>query len=501
MTVRRIMGTETEFGISVVGQPHANPMVASTRLVNAYASAELHARRARWDFEEESPLRDARGFDMAREVADPTQLTDEDLGLANVILTNGARLYVDHAHPEYSTPEVTNPLDAVRWDKAGEQVALDACRFASLPGEPDIVLYKNNTDNKGASYGAHENYLMQRSTPFGDIVRHLIPFFVSRQVVCGAGRVGIGQEGREHGFQIAQRSDFFEVEVGLETTLKRPIINTRDEPHADPEKYRRLHVILGDANLAEISTYLKVGTTALVLDMIEDRFFTTDLSVQHSVASLRAVSHDPTLTHLLTRDDGSTLTAVQLQWEYLHLAAAYLDGKYGSDVDDQTRDVMARWESVLTRLERDPFECATELDWVAKLKLLESYRDRDGLDWDDAKLHLIDLQYADIRPEKGLYHRLVRLGRMERLLDDESVTAAMHDPPTDTRAYFRGRCLAKYPDSIAAASWDSVIFDLPGHDSLQRVPTIDPLRGSQAHVGKLIDTSDTALALFSALTR
>jgi proteasome accessory factor A len=501
MTVRRIMGTETEFGISVVGQPHANPMVASTRLVNAYASAELHVRRARWDFEEESPLRDARGFDMAREIADPSQLTDEDLGLANVILTNGARLYVDHAHPEYSTPEVTGPRDAVIWDKAGEQVALDACRFASLPGEPDIVLYKNNTDNKGASYGAHENYLMHRATPFADIVRHLIPFLVSRQVVCGAGRVGIGQEGREHGFQISQRADFFEVEVGLETTLKRPIINTRDEPHADPEKYRRLHVIIGDSNLSETSTYLKIGTTSLVLAMIEDRFITDDLSIDHAVSSLRAVSHDPTLQHLLTRGDGSTLTAVQLQWEYLHLTASYLEEKFGSDLDDETRDVMTRWESVLTRLERDPFECATELDWVAKLKLLESYRERDGIDWDDAKLHLVDLQYADLRPEKGLYHRLVGMGRMQRLLDDATVTAAMHDPPTDTRAYFRGRCLDKYPDSIAAASWDSVIFDLPGHDSLQRVPTIDPLRGTRAHVGELIDGSDTALALFSALTR
>src|SRR5215217_17367 len=298
------MGTEVEYGVTVQGQPMANHMVASSQVVNAYASATARARRARWDFEEESPLRDARGVDMSRQVADASQLTDEDMGLANVILTNGARLYVDHAHPEYSTPECTNPLDVVRWDKAGEQVALDACRFASVPGEPDIVLYKNNTDNKGASYGAHENYLMKRATPFGEIVRHLTPFFVSRQVVCGAGRVGIGQDGREHGFQISQRADYFEVEVGLETTLKRPIINTRDEPHADPEKYRRLHVILGDANLAEVSTYLKVGTTSLVLAMIEDGFLTSDLTVEQPVASLRAVSHDPTLKHLLTLRGG-----------------------------------------------------------------------------------------------------------------------------------------------------------------------------------------------------
>jgi proteasome accessory factor A len=501
MSVRRVMGTEVEYGISVAGQPLANPMVASSQVVNAYASATLTARRARWDFEEESPLRDARGFDMSRHVADPSQLTDEDLGLANVILTNGARLYVDHAHPEFSAPEVTRPLDAVRWDKAGEQIMLDATKAAQrLPGSPQITLYKNNTDNKGASYGAHENYLMRRSTPFADIVRHLTPFFVSRQVIVGAGRVGIGQDGKRHGFQISQRADFFEVEVGLETTLKRPIINTRDEPHADPEKYRRLHVILGDANLAEISTYLKVGTTSLVLAMIEDGFISRDLTVENPVAALRAVSHDPTLKHQVTLHDGRTITGVQLQLEYLDLAKKYVEDRYGADADAQTVDVLTRWESVLDRLERDPMLCATELDWVAKLKLLQSYRDRDGLEWDDAKLHLIDLQYADIRPEKGLYHRLVRAGRIERLLDDPSVEAAMHEPPADTRAYFRGRCLEKYAASIAAASWDSVIFDLPGHESLQRVPTIDPLRGTRKSVGALIDASETAEELFEALT-
>jgi proteasome accessory factor PafA2 len=502
MSVRRVMGTETEFGISVQGQSTANPMVASSQVVNAYAGSTLRARRARWDFEEESPLRDARGFDMSREIADASQLTDEDLGLANVILTNGARLYVDHAHPEYSTPECTNPRDIVKWDKAGEQVMLDASRLAgTIPGAAPILLYKNNTDNKGASYGAHENYLMRRSTPFGEIVRHLTPFFVSRQVFCGAGRVGIGQDGHDHGFQISQRADYFEVEVGLETTLKRPIINTRDEPHADPEKYRRLHVIIGDANLAEISTYLKVGTTALVLAMIEDRFISRDLTIEQPVRSLRAVSHDPSLTHRLTLNDGRELTAVQLQLEYLDLAKKYIEDRFGSDVDAQTADVLARWESVLTRLETDPMQCARELDWVAKLQLLNQYRDRDELEWDDAKLHLIDLQYADIRPDKGLYHRLVRLGRIDRLLTDDEVADAMHVPPIDTRAYFRGRCLEKYADQIAAASWDSVIFDLPGHESLQRVPTIDPLRGSRNHVGELLDRCDTAEALFAALTR
>jgi len=501
MSVHRVMGTEVEYGISVQGQPTANPMLASTQVVNAWANAGARARRARWDFEEESPLRDARGFELSRDLADSTQLTDEDLGLANVILTNGARLYVDHAHPEYSTPECTNPRDVVVWDKAGELVMHRAAALASqMPNNPPMLLYKNNVDNKGASYGSHENYLMDRATPFGDIVAHLIPFFVTRQVVCGAGRVGRRQDGSDAGFQISQRADYFEVEVGLETTLKRPLVNTRDEPHADPHKYRRLHVIIGDANLSEVSTLLKLGTTALVLRMIEDRVLPGDLALERPVRELRDVSYDASLTHLLRLKDGRRMTAVQVQWEYLEHARKHVDRTLGSDVDADTTEVLQRWESVLNRLEADPMQCARELDWVAKLGLLESYRDRDGLEWDHPKLALIDLQYADVRPDKGLYHRLVRLGRMERLVDGAAVETAVTEPPEDTRAYFRGRCLAQYPEQVAAASWDSVIFDLPGRDSLQRVPTLEPLRGTKEHVGRLLDRCTTAEQLFSALT-
>ena len=502
MSVRRVMGTETEYGISVPGQPGANAMVTSSQVVNAYqAATSARARRARWDFEEENPLRDARGFDLARDAADATQLTDEDLGLANVILTNGARLYVDHAHPEYSAPECTNPLSGVTWDKAGERVMAEAAaRAATLPGAPGIQLYKNNTDNKGASYGCHENYLMRRATPFADIVRHLTPFFVTRQVFCGAGRVGLGADGRDEGFQISQRADFFEVEVGLETTLKRPIINTRDEPHADPEKYRRLHVIIGDANMSEVSTYLKLGTTALVLAMIEDKFLETDLSIEAPVAELRAISHDPSLRHLVTLRDGRKMTAIQLQMEYLELARKYTEDRYGSDVDDMTADVLTRWESLLTRLAEDPMLASRELDWVAKLELIEGYRARDGLGWGHPRLQLVDLQYSDVRAERGLYNRLAARGRMVRLVDEQDVTRAIENPPEDTRAYFRGRCLQQYPEAVAAASWDSVIFDIPGHDSLQRVPTLEPLRGTRAHVGGLLDRCRTAAELVAALT-
>jgi Pup amidohydrolase len=502
MSVRRVMGIETEYGISVPGQPGANAMVSSSQVVNAYqAATAARARRARWDFEEENPLRDARGFDLAREAADQAQLTDEDLGLANVILTNGARLYVDHAHPEYSAPECTNPLDAVLWDKAGERVMAEAAlRAAQTPGGPAIQLYKNNTDNKGVSYGCHENYLMNRSTPFADIVRYLTPFFVTRQVVCGAGRVGRGADGREQGFQISQRADFFEVEVGLETTLKRPIINTRDEPHADPDKYRRLHVIIGDANMSEISTYLKLGTTALVLAMIEDRFLAADLTIESPIAELRAISHDPSCRHLVLLRDGRRMTAVQLQLEYLELARKYTQDKYGDDVDEATTDVLDRWESVLSRLADDPMQAARELDWVTKLEILEGYRARDGLSWNHPRLQLVDLQYSDVRVERGLYNRLAANGRVARLLDEPAIERAMLEPPVDTRAFFRGRCLRQYPDAVAAASWDSVIFDIPERESLQRVPTLEPLRGTKAHVGALLDRCRTAGELVAALT-
>jgi proteasome accessory factor A len=496
------MGTETEYGITVPGNPGANAMLISSQIVNAYAQpSAARSRRPRWDFEEENPLRDARGFDLSREVADPSQLTDEDVGLANVILTNGSRFYVDHAHPEYSGPECTNPRDALIWDRAGERIMAEASRRAAqIPNTPPIHLYKNNTDNKGASYGTHENYLMRRETPFADIVRHLTPFFVSRQVVAGSGRVGIGQDGHTDGFQISQRADYFEVEVGLETTLKRPIINTRDEPHAVADKYRRLHVIIGDANLAEVSTYLKLGTTCLVLAMIEDQFLSVDLTVNRPVATLHAVSHDPSLHQLVSLRSGRTLTAVQLQMEYAEQARKYVEDRFGSDADPVTIDVLDRWESVLSRLESDPMSLARELDWVAKKQILEGYRSRDGLDWGAPRLEAIDLQYSDVRPEKGIYLRLEAAGRFDRVITDAEIDRAVTEPPEDTRAYFRGRCLAKYPEEVAAASWDSVIFDLPGHDSLQRVPTLEPLRGTKEHVGQLLDRCDTASELVAVLT-
>ena len=503
MTVRRVMGIETEYGISVPGDPTANPMMLSGHVVNAYASAHgVRSGRASWDYADEAPLRDARGFEIDRALADASQLTDvEDPTLANVVLTNGARLYVDHAHPEYSSPEVMTPRDVIAWDRAGELIMLEAVRrLSAVPGSAGVNLYKNNTDGKGASYGTHENYLMRRETPFTDIVRHLIPFFVARQVIVGAGRVGIGQDSRTAGFQLSQRADFFEVEVGLETTLKRPIINTRDEPHAVADLYRRLHVIIGDANQCDVANLLKVGTTSLVLAMIEDGTLTQDLTVAKPVATLHAVSHDPSLRTRLTLRDGRRLTALELLWEYYEAAAAYLDARgLGGDDDPDTAEVMRLWADVMTRLGTDIMSCARDVDWVAKLQLMEGYRDRDGLAWSDPRLSAIDIQWSDVRPEKGLFHRLAERGRITSLVDAVEVKAAMTEPPEDTRAWFRGKCLEKFSGQVAAASWDSVIFDVPGRQALQRVPMLEPQRGTRAHVGAIIDRSPDVVTLLREL--
>ena len=497
--MRRIMGTEVEYGISVPGDATANPVLTSTQVVLAYAAAAdiPRARRARWDYEVESPLRDARGFDLGAPGMPPQDPDVEDLGAANVILTNGARLYVDHAHPEYSAPEVTNARDAVIWDKAGERVMEEAAlRAATVPGQPRLQLYKNNIDNKGASYGTHENYLMSRSTPFTAVIAGLTPFFASRQVVCGSGRVGIGVSGEEAGFQLSQRADYIEVEVGLETTLKRGIINTRDEPHADADKYRRLHVIIGDANLAEYSTYLKVGTAALVLDLIESGLRFDHLKLADPVRSVHTISHDPTLKATVELANGRKFTGLDVQSAYHDMVTEHLDR---IEPDAVAKDVLRVWGEVLDALRRDPMECADRLDWPAKLRLLEGYRARDGLNWNSPRLQLVDLQYSDVRLDKGLYNRLVTRGSMKRLVSEDEVRAAITTPPTDTRAFFRGRCLERYPSSIAAASWDSVIFDL-GRESLVRIPTLEPLRGTKAHVGELLAASETAEQLVDALT-
>ncbi|MBW3651157.1 MAG: proteasome accessory factor PafA2, partial [Actinobacteria bacterium] len=456
MALRKVFGLETEYGILQRGPGESNPIAASSVLINAYV-AEL-ARRVAWDFEDESPGNDARGF--AREGA---MAPEVETHLVNAVLTNGARYYVDHAHPEYSTPECSDARQAVVWDKAGERILARSIQAAArnLPNGQGIVVYKNNSDGKGNSYGAHENYLMDRGVPFGRIVQHVMPHFITRQIYCGAGKVGTeaASTGGVHvDFQISQRADFFEEEVGLETTLKRPIVNTRDEPHADAQKYRRLHVIVGDANLSEISTYLKVGVTAIILSMIEDDVFgERDFTLAAPVQAIRRVSYDRSLTAPLELARGGTITALGIQWELFDLARKYAEDRGLEAVGEEVGwDVLRRWEGVLGGLETDPLSLADQLDWVAKYRLLEGYRDRHGLSWTDSRLAAMDLQYHDVRTEKSLFSRLP----MQRVVQEDEVIEAMTEPPRTTRAYFRGKCLQRWGSSIAAANWDSLVFDL-----------------------------------------
>ena len=497
MAIPSTIGIETEFGISVIGRPEFNPVLASSLVVNAYDADGR--KRARWDYEDEDPLQDARGYTQ-QDAHDPS--LDDDIGLANSILTNGARFYVDHAHPEYSSPEVTNPRDAVIWDKAGERILeIAAARAAPLiPGHDHdnpgrILITKNNTDGKGAAYGMHENYIVDRETPFGEIVRQLTPLFITRQALVGAGRVGTEFPTADVDYQVTQRADFFEVEVGLETTLKRPIINTRDEPHADPDRFRRLHVIIGDANMSEVCTYLKVGQTALVLSMIEDGFLPPAPAVANPVTTLHDVSHDLSCARPISLVDGRTVRPMELQWHYLEWANKWAASH---DAPEWAGELLALWERLVTGIEDDPMSLDGVVDWVTKYRIMQRYVDRDGLSWDDQKLKLIDIQYSDVRQDKGLYNRLAATGRIETMVDEAQVQAAIQSPPTDTRAYFRGRCLEKFRDSVTAAGWDSMIFDV-GAETLQRVPMMDPRRGTEAMTGSLIEESQTARQLLDRL--
>jgi proteasome accessory factor PafA2 len=493
MAIRKVCGVETEYGIMLRGAAESNPIAASSVLINAYVASL--ARKVAWDFEDESPGTDARGFSV--EGASPPEV---ETHLVNTVLTNGARYYVDHAHPEISTPECVDAREIVVWDRAAEQIivaSMEAAR-SMLPPEQEIVVHKNNSDGKGNSYGCHENYLMDRTVPFGRVVAGITPFFVTRQLFAGAGKVGCeaaGLSGKDVPFQISQRADFFEEEVGLETTLKRPIVNTRDEPHCDAQKYRRLHVILGDANLSEISTFLKVGTTAIVLSMIEDDELGRDLSLVSPVQALRQVSYDLSLAKPLELANGTRATALEIQWQYLDFAKKYAESRGLESVGEEVgADVLQRWESVLHALETDPMSLATQLDWVAKYQLLSAYRERDGLDWTDAKLRAMDLQYHDIRPARSLSTRV----GLERITTDAEVKAAMTDPPRTTRAWFRGRCLQRWGSAVVAANWDSLVFDVGG-DPLRRVPMMEPLRGTAALLEDVVESCDTPAELIARL--
>ena len=488
MSVHRVMGIETEYGLIDPGNPRANPVQMSTRIVRSYAAGVPHAP---WDYAGEDPLSDARGYRVPRALAHPTQLTDAPMPTgrsalrsepANAVLTNGARLYVDHAHPEYSSPEVTNPRDAVRWDRAGDEIMIEAMRAV---GSPEIVIFKNNVDGKGAAYGTHENYLVARGVPFHELAYRLTPFFVTRPLMCGAGRVGLGQRSEEAGFQISQRADYVENDIGLETTFNRPIVNTRDEPHADAARWRRLHVIGGDANRFDVATYLKFATTALVLWLVEEDHLPLELdalALSAPVVDSWGVSHEP-FEHVLSTA-GRARTALDVQRTFLDVIARY------APADPETAFALELWDAVLTGLATDPDSVAHQVEWVAKKQFLEALRRRENLTWDHPRLAAFDLQWADLRPEYSVVTRLEAAGRVQRLVDQQSVHAAVTTPPEDTRAWFRGTMVARYGQAVAAAGWSSVVVDSPSRRALVRIPLSDPQRATRDRAESVVESKD-----------
>ena len=499
--VPRFMGTETEYGISCPTNPALSPIVTSTHAVVAYGA--LHTTsRSRWDFAEEHPLRDQRGFDLKRYQTVPV-VDPNAIGVANVVPSNGARFYVDHAHPEYSSPECLGAWDAMVYDAAGDVLARRALAGVAelyednksiLQGHepcPPLRFYKNNVDGKGASYGAHENYLYNRDTDFDRLAHALIPFFVARQVLTGAGRVGLGHDGDRPGFQISQRADYIEQEISLETTLNRGIINTRDEPHAEAGRFGRLHVIIGDANCSQTSALLKLGTTSLVLDAIEDGVDFSDLQLADAVSEVAAVSHDVSLTHRLVLGDGRELTALELLGEYRTRVTPR------TEADEK---VITAWDEAAGLLAEDPLKAAHLLDWVAKWRLIKAFLDR-GIDPDNPKLAAIDIQYADIDPAKSLYHALVRKGQMRTLVTDAELERASVTPPRETRAYFRGRVTEKFGDAVVAASWQNVTLRAKDSYVLFHLDEVDAATGPDIIAALEATPAGDVHALLGALAK
>ena len=488
----RVIGTETEFGIASRDPNAADPVANSIHVIGYYPN--LPAPQAVWDYENENPLLDARGFEVDGERERPGPDYNRQL---NKVLANGGRLYVDGAHPEYSTPECTNAREVVAFERVGERIIAQALAgITEARGRDQFVLYKNNSDGKGNSYGYHEDYLVSRAVSFDRITQVLTPFLVTRPIYAGSGKVGAENQTPSVDYQISQRADFFETLVDLNTMVRRPIINTRDEPHSDSTKYRRLHVIVGDANMAELSTYLKVGALSIVLDLLEAGADLPRISLADPVNAIKQVSRDTQVKESLKLTDGSATTAIAVQRAYLKAAQSYYACH---ELNQVTKDILVRWEDVLDRLERDPRLLVRELDWVAKRYLIESYMDRKSCGWDDPRVRLMDLQYHDVRPDRGLYYTLERSHMIERVVLEHEIVRAETNPPVGTRAYFRGQCVKKYPNAVYGVSWTSVLFDV-GQNKIKRIPLLDPLRGTEALTGELLAQAETAAALLEKLS-
>src|SRR6202045_709666 len=470
--MKRVFGIETEYGITVNGVESVDVVTESIELVRCYTE---HGALMKWDYDLEDPHMDARGFRSQSLMQDTDEsayyeldknrpLSFEEIK-SHLVLSNGTRFYNDHAHPEYSTPECTRLRDIVAQDKAGERILSECVRRRNkkIAPEREVRLYKNNTDFIGHSYGCHDNYLMSRSVPWDRLVSDVIPFLVTRQIFAGAGKMGIegeGSSGQPGIYQISQRSDFFSVLVSIDTMNRRPIINTRDEPHADPGKYRRFHVILGDANMSEFATAMKIGTMALVLELVERRE-APQLEVAQPVDATKSISRDPTYDWIIELKDGRKISAIDIQRMYLEKAQKCCDRS-----DQEVSWLLEEWERILNDLEVDFMRCVDRIDWVAKKYLLNTFLESEKLEWTDPWLQSLDLEYHNIDPNKGLFFSVrpgKRIGECNNIVRPQE---AMVTPPANTRASGRALAVAYFQDRRQpyVINWDSIAHD--SHDFL-----------------------------------
>ncbi|MBT1161050.1 MULTISPECIES: depupylase/deamidase Dop [Bifidobacterium] len=539
MSVIRVMGTETEYAVSRADGQHANPVQLSFDVVGA-AATEANAH-IRWDYRQEDPVNDARGTRLERAAARPDMLTDApQLNIVNVIAANGGRVYVDHAHPEYSAPETTDPFEAVRYDHAGDRIMLAAARKATdITGRP-IVLHRNNVDGKGASWGTHENYMMLRSVPFDTVARLMTAHFVTRQIYTGSGRVGIGEHSETDGYQLSQRADYFHMKVGLQTTFDRPIINTRDESHST-DQYRRLHVIVGDANRMDVPQTLKLGTTSMLLWLAEHADeagldmddLLGQIELADPVAAIHDVSHDLTLAEPLPLEHGGTMTAWQIQVTLRAAVYAASAMMYGTDTkgepvwpDKPTRSIMAMWGQALAdtgaiRHADDDHRLqlsaeAGRIEWLFKWQLLEKLRRKGSGSWQDPKLKAVDLSWAALDPARSVFGKL--RSHTERVNTDAEIAAAAEHAPEDTRAWLRAAIVNRYPEQVVAASWSHLtvrahpdaVDDIDWYGNASR-PQIrqsdlftldmsDPLRFDRSACERIVDECSSAAETLSRLS-
>jgi proteasome accessory factor PafA2 len=487
-------GIETEIGIARDGAEELDVVAESIALVR---SATAPGVRMCWDYESEDPHADMRGF-RVRELRQDTdeanyfaQDNQRELSFVEIksdlVLGNGARFYNDHAHPEYCTPECSTFAEIVAHDRAGDRILMSCAQHLSETTGDQVRLYKNNTDFMGHSYGCHENYLLPRALAWDSLATGVQAFLVSRQVFAGAGKFAIEAEDKfvSHGFQLAQRSDFFSELQSVDTMQRRPIINTRDEPHANPREFRRFHVIIGDANMSPFTTWLKVGTTALVLEALVKDPSRAYPILADPLKALRLISRDPQLKQCVKLQNRQSLTGLGVQRIYLNAVRdlCALD-------DSERARLVTEWDRVLTDLEEDPSRCRDRLDWVAKQALIREFQQSQRLNEDDPWLLSLDLEYHRLDPAEGLYYGLEQSGGMQGVPAEKTVMNAITEPPRTTRAYVRGKCIQKFPASILAAQWDHITLD--AENGPLKISLLDLFAPETVlHYAKIVDEART----------